>query len=178
MNAVIKKSTLSGIILSGLILSSMPAQAASTCVPSANKATLIALIIGSFIAMTRDHKTPNYDLKKLAQVDEILGKEYWENVYNCIMDGLIGATDRDGSLKIKVGDNKISWSPNQKAYGVLGSTLSFAGRSIKEMDKLAGVVIGAFILKEALEKSEDTDSKSLLDIIKSFFVKVQGKKIA
>lgn len=64
---------------------------------------------------------PNYELNKLARIDQIMSKEYWTNAGYAYYNGFIGQTGSSDKIKVDEDGNAKSDGKSCLPYGILGN---------------------------------------------------------
>jgi hypothetical protein len=148
MKNAFKQSIWSAAICAGLILSCVPAQATPNFLaqkPVKYSLGVIAagmLFTSVFIQPEQNFK-PRYSMKKLAEVNKIGTKEYWDNAYYVIRDGFLGQKGKD-AVKIKFYEDKkkLAEVEGHVEYPVVG----FCGHLVTYLGALDKAVAGLAVL--------------------------------
>lgn len=169
MNGSMKKTSISTLVLSALVVGTMPTTTHTHM--TAKEAVACASAIALFAAVMRleqkeSEKEPKarYELKKLLEISSIASKEYWENIWHLIDDGFIGTKVGTGAPKFVPGSKDIKWSPDKPQSGVLGNTHMYTGlaaKAAKTVVKAAAapaLVAGALYALSGSEKAMSNTS--------------------
>jgi hypothetical protein len=158
MNIVSKKSTLMSLVLAGLVIGSMPmtVKAANPKIDvktflTNQKWYIVAGLVASFItcckeAVAKPQTVTGDDVKKLAQLQDLLTSEYWENVVHLINNGILGqvgirgkavlgiTNEEDGSMAFR----EVNALPST---GIVGNTLFLAKLVAKKAKDVTNLLV-------------------------------------
>jgi hypothetical protein len=163
-----KKSFIAHLILGSLVLGSASQSYAALSMPSApsKKQMALAFLFASFMRLRykKSQKDPaqRFEAKKLIQIDEILNKEYWENILYFFDDVWVGQRGKSSYYKIELdGDNPgiKSGSPDKPATGVCGTTLAYAGLALKSLDDVRDIVVAAALCSAVYNMNDKYNGK-------------------